>query len=43
MNDRNCDNCAKFCYGYDRHTGTDLSDCPEWDSMTDEDYEMKEE
>lgn len=35
-----CDHCGKFCYGYDRHTGYDLSDCPEWDRMTDEEVEL---
>lgn len=35
-----CDHCEKFCYGSDRHTGYDLSDCPEWDRMTDEETEL---
>lgn len=39
MKERNCDHCAKFSNGYDRYTGTDLSDCPEWDTMTDEEVE----
>lgn len=34
-----CDHCVKFRPGYDKDTGTDLSDCPEWDTMTDEEVE----
>ena len=39
---KDCSNCGKFCYGYDHYTGYDLSDCSEWDRMTDEDVEQSD-
>lgn len=38
-----CEHCGKFHSGYDPHTGYDLSDCPEWNSMTEWEVELSNE